>query len=117
MSEGGAGHSSRQSRSMGKQGGSGHLRLGDHWPRNKPKGSERLGPFDEERAEDPLAFNVVTEVRAGSTPTSMALEDQSACKNIVVTNGITTRFEDREGDDNVRSRQLSRDENNIGVGI
>ena len=88
-----------------------------YWPRSRPKGSQRLDPLDEEMMEDPLASHVVTEVRVGSNPVSMSIEDQDPGKNIVVTNGITTRFEDRNGDGDARSEVLQQEEHGIGIGI
>lgn len=73
------------------------------WPRSKPKSSERLGPFDERgTTPGPLAIDVVTEMKAVSTPTLVRLEESHAGKGIVGTSSITTCIEGRDSDNSIR---------------
>ena len=73
------------------------------WPRSKPPSSERLGPFDEQGTKlGPLAIDVVTEMKAVSTPKLVRMEENYVNKGIVGTAGITTRIEGRDSDNNTR---------------
>ena len=73
------------------------------WPRSKPTSSERLGPFDEQRRViGPLAIDVVTEMKAVSSPTVVRLEETHIGKDSVGTPGITTCIEGRASDNGIR---------------
>lgn len=66
------------------------------WPRSKTKGAERLGPFEEEEmVEGTGKSGVNTDVRVESMPACVRSEDKPG--NILVTTGITTFCEDRDG--------------------
>ena len=72
-------------------------------PRPKSTSPVRLGPFDkQQKTEGPLAIDVVTEVKAVSTPTLARLEESHVSGGIVVTAGITTCIEGRDSDNNTR---------------
>ena len=79
-------------------------RLKALWPRSKPtSSSERLGSFDKQgKTVGPLAIDVVTEVRAVSTPTLVRFEENHVAKGVVSTAGITTRIEGRDSDNKNR---------------
>jgi len=94
-SERDSGHSRPRFHSRTRQGSSAHISLGASWPRGKPKGSERLGPFGNEGM-------MITEVEAGSTPASERIEDKNGGKNIIVTTGITTSTEGRDSHNDSR---------------
>ena len=69
------------------------------WPRSMTRGAERLRPFEEEEMiGGPLAAGVNTNVRAGRTPTSVKFGEKEG--DIVVTTGITTWCEERDGGNN-----------------
>ena len=101
-----SGHRSPQSHSKARQASISAARnyLKSLWPRSKPKSSERLGPFDEQRTIlGPLAIDVVTEMKAVSTPTKIMLEENHVGKSIVGTASITTTcIEGRDSDNNIR---------------
>ena len=100
-----SGHSSPQSHSKARQASISAARnyLKALWPRSKPKSSERLGPFDEQGTKlGPLAIDVVTEMKAVSTPTKIRLEEIHVGKGIVGKAGITTCIEGRDSDNNIR---------------
>ena len=72
-------------------------------PRRKP-----LGPFDEQRTIlGPLAIDVVTEMKAVSTPPVAKLEENHSGKGISGTAGITTYIEGRNSDNNIRGESES----------
>ena len=100
-----SGHSSPQYQSKATQASISAARsyLKTLWPRSKPTSSERLGPFDEQGTIlSPLAIDVVTEVKAVSTPTLVRLEENHVGKGIVGTAGITTCIEGRDSENNTR---------------
>lgn len=67
------------------------------WPRSKTRGTERLGPFEEEEMiEGPVKSGVNTDVRAESIPA--CARTVSRVGNIIVTTGITTYSEDKGGE-------------------
>ena len=64
---------------------------------------ERLGPFNEQgRKLGPLAIDVVTELKAVSTPTRVRLEENHVGKGIIGTTSITTCIEGRDSDNTIR---------------
>ena len=78
-------------------------RLKALWPRSKPTSSERLGPFDKQgKIVGPLAIDVVTEVKAVSSPTLVPFEENHVGKGVVGTAGITTCIEGRDSDNSIR---------------
>ena len=98
-------HSSPQDHSTPRQGSilAARSYLKALWPRSKPTSSERLGPFDEQGTElGPLAIDVVTEMKAVSTPTMARLEEYHVGKGIFGTAAITTCIEGRDSDNNTR---------------
>ena len=100
-----SGRSSPQYRSKARQASISAARswLKALWPRNKAKSSERLRPFDEQGTiSGPLAIDVVTEMKAVSTPTLVWLEESNVGKGIVATSSITTCIEGRDSDNSIR---------------
>ncbi len=105
LAEQDSGHSSPQNHSRVRQASISAARsyLKALWPRSKPTSSERLGPFDDQGTIlGPLAIDVVTEVKAVSTPTLARLEENHTDKGVVGTVGITTCIEGRDSDNNIR---------------
>ncbi len=105
LAEQDSGHSSPQNHSRARQASISAARsyLKALWPRSKPTSSERLGPFDEQGTiSGPLAIDVVTEMKAVSTPTLARLEENHIDKGVVGTVGITTCIEGRDSDNNIR---------------
>ena len=76
------------------------------WPRSRPASSVRLGPFDKQgKNVGPLAIDVVTEMKAVSTPAMVKLEESHVSNGIVATTSITTCIEGRDSDDNIRHEE------------
>ena len=89
-------YGSNQRPSMAGRGSSSQTTLAfASWPKNKTRGAERLGPFEEEEMiETPLTPGMDTNVRGGTMPASKVLEAKD--REIVVTTGITTWSEGRD---------------------
>ena len=95
------GHSNPQYHSKTRQASvsTARSRLKALWPTSKSTSSERLGAFDEQGTiAGPLSIDVVTEMKAVSTPTSAKLEENHVGKGTVGTTGITTCIEARDND-------------------
>ena len=100
-----SGHSSPQSPSKARQASISAARdyLKTLWPRSKRMSFERLGPFDAQGTRlSPLAIDVVTELKAVSTPTGVRLEENHVGKGVIGTTSITTCIEGRDSDNTIR---------------
>ena len=107
-----SGHNNPQYHSKARQAGisAAWSSLKGLWPRSKPTSSERLGPFDDQgTSSGPLAIDVVTEMKAVSTPKMVRLEGHHVGKDIVGTAGITTCIEGRDSDNSIRHGELEPD--------
>ena len=103
-----SGHSGTQYHSKARQASISAARtyLKALWPRSRPTSSKRLGPFEKQKTSlGPLAIDVVTEVKAVSTPTLVSPEENNLGKGIVSTAGITTCIEGRDSDNSIRHEE------------